>query len=206
MREAAKRVRDTYIAERRVTERMRTLHESGYLPGKHWDGDENRAPVWPKLAEFMLRKGVDPVVYVKQAFRLCRAAGKTPMPNQLTSSWLYEQFAQWWPGYGDEVLRALNHQREYAKAAITAMAEAPELSREQCWNLVLLDDHAPLCALFRYCLAVEQKLLPIARQYRDEAVQQYLFSPKHYDKHWAAWIPERLKKEADRVRKAVKGA
>lgn len=205
----AARIRTVYIEERRKTERMRTGYESHYNPGPHWDGGEvrlksgqikKRQPTWPKVAEFMLHKGIDPETYIRQTFRLATAGGKVPMPNHLTSDWLFQLFKEWWPHYSQEIKTAFEHQKEYARGMLASYADATEFTPTQRWGWLLLDERAPMTALFRYCLAVSENLSTIARRYHEGAVQDYLRSPKEFDKHWGNWIPERLKQEALRIR------
>jgi hypothetical protein len=126
----------------------------------------------------------------------------TLMPNQLATENLLKLYREWQPQYGKQIAQAFHTQQAIARSQIAYCAEFNQ-SYEQTFAMVLLDESLQLTAMFRYCLAVGEKLDAIAARYKDAAVLEYLSSPDDYDKYWGEWIPQQLRNSAGEVAKAI---
>jgi hypothetical protein len=191
----AELVRQAYVHYRRMHEVRQSGRESSYLPSPKWDGGEAADgrvydPIWPKIAIFMLRHGLNPVQCVQYLFDRKRV-GTAPMPNQIALPSMIPKYRS----LDGKVRQGIVNSFESEKQRFTThlRINSPRSGATKfTWTCSLISDAHGCSALFRYCLAKSEDL-EIAERFEDAALMQYMAAPDVYDETWGEWIPEDLK-------------
>lgn len=179
----------------------------GDSPIPRWDGDSEgisgrrSTPVWPKIAETIVRCGADPVQFVRSQFYDGKRA-RPPYPNQMYSD---EAVARW-EAFRETAKRNLS-QRLTSDLNQIQISVLP-LTANLGWDYRRALDYAlksPTCGaspLIRYCVAVKEAL-PVASEFRERALLQYVFQLDDYDDLIANQIPPELRDDALAIRRRL---
>ena len=196
------RIREIYVRERRLFEQRISGRPSHFHSGPQWDGGRGKSgrtykPVWPRIARFLLEHRFDPEVFVRRQFQL-HSGEYVIKPNQLYGEVALDRYYEMARVSRDEIVAALRGQQNALVRAVRqfqdmAMLEGEEFPPSTIRASVLLEESAPLSALYRYCMARSEGLKEIARVYRAAAVMQYMRDAALYDEIWGAKIPEGFK-------------
>jgi len=212
------RVRQTYVSERRKFELRLTGRPSSYgiSPMPKWDGTDdvrpgstrrgvqdrygkNYKPIWPKIADFALKAGVDPIELIRTRFSTTRGP-RPPEPTDCMSKSALDLCIN------DAVpVDELNQQLyEYFKSLeIEAENRSVYISRhgwtpEKVVISIVRDLTLPFSPLFRHHLAVVNGIDDMVQMTRSPALIEYLRQKKSYDKSlWKEIIPKDLVDEAE---------
>lgn len=198
----SQRIRSIYCDQRRMWE-QRHLGSSDF-GGRHmarWDGGRDahgrvHQPVWPRLAAFIRKNNLPPAEYIAFLFSLRKV--HPLLPDQMMSAASLQQYQerQVSPSNSAENLdAALKMQILKARAELVHRMRNDGVRKKLGWSQkdiltsVLTDDSLPLSALFRYCLAVSERLPDVAARLRGAAEGQYMRNPDAYDRAWRRWLP-----------------
>lgn len=212
------RVRQTYVSERRKFESRLTGVPSSYglSPMPKWDGTDDvrpgstrrgvqdrygksYKPIWPKIAEFALKAGVDPLELIRTRFAATRGP-RAPEPTDCMSKAALDLCVS-----SATPVDELNQQLyEYFKnLEIEAENRSVYISRhgwtpEKVVSSIVRDLTLPFSPLFRHHLAVVNGLDDMVQVTRSPALIEYLRQKKSYDKSlWKEIIPKDLVDEAE---------
>lgn len=210
----ASHVRDMYIMERRAWTEARTGITDEYMPGPFWDGGKKQRdgtmtkPVWPGIALFLIENDIgNYATFVHAQFAARNRKGHPPTPLQLKGNVAIQNWKKYAHGPEEHIKmiqRAFERQKQVARANIARETQnTPNLSRVEIQEYVLLSETLELTALFRYCLAISEKLVDVARRYHQAALVQYVLDRRSYDQIWQDWIPAGLAKAADNLSLAI---
>lgn len=210
----AQRCRDAYIRERTNFE-LRKGHKptSGkvraYQPAARWDGGEDdegyeHEPIWPKLAVFMIKHGLDPYSVVRKRFEIVRGS-TPPWPNQIAVDTHLDLYTGDVESLSEEqVLLHFNLDKEYCRVGMSsARFNRPGMEPGFACKSLLLDTLMDISPLMRYSLAKELGLQAVMDTYRQAALSQYLRATKAYDKIWGPAIPQDIKDGAEEISSLV---
>ena len=202
----AARCRVAYIAYREQYEQDRSGRAATYRPGPQWDGGigsngREHKPIWPKIAQFMIKHKLDPekAIWLRFAFS-SKKNTKPPWPNQIAA----DKYLELYEGEvelesADDVAISFATEKQHCITRISVASAYHEGTTEQLWRSVLLDDTIPVSPLMRYCVAYSEGYRSICRVYEDKAIMQYLFASDAYDDTWGSWIPDNLRKKARKI-------
>lgn len=181
--------------------------EYGTTRMKQWDGDPQGTTgrrsknVWPKIAEAIVRCGADPFEYIRAQFFGMKRAGP-PAPNTLHN----EQAIATWELFRAQSRRTVTHRIEsdlnQIKVRVLPFIVNLKWDHNKALDYALRDQSCGTSPLVRYCCAVEANL-PVASQFRERALLQYMFQMSDYDDVLGAKIPLELKEEATSIRRQV---
>jgi hypothetical protein len=206
-------VRAVYIEERAAVERRMPGRTRPYEVHPKWDGKVSRrkprqkppAPIWPKIAKFILEHGLDLAGYIRQMFLITSLKGGRPDPNQLLGEAALTAFSK----FGEVGLtvaaasRELVSERQALLSRVSVLAERPDATAGWIRNNVMMDENVPLSALFRYSVGVQEKLQePVVRYWRF-ALVQYFQGMDAYDRGWGDLVPKAFREEARRYFAAI---
>jgi len=199
--ELARYCREAYIHERRQLQLRTGDEERPYSnPGPKWDGgmDSRGAvhkPVWPKIAQFMLKHRLNPSVCMMIRFSMAghgTHAKHPPLPHQIALD-------KYLPVYTGQSISAEVTEEDVRVAKISESQSCRNqfvywmhymsLSQADAARVVLTDDSLPVSPLTRYCLACSMQLTALAERYEAAAVAQYLLAPDAYDAVWKEALP-----------------
>lgn len=191
-------LRKTWIEEKRLSLTMSTGKPSFYRPGPALDGGidaagKNHKPVWPKLATFVTKASVNPMLFVRAQFYLNM---RPPMsPNMIMNDVAISRYRDY-----------LSYEKDFQSlkvakdCQIRAAHDAIELNKKiygpnsiDVYRDIILDPNISISALFRYMLALECGDQKLAKQWFDEAYKQYIYNKQGYDSVWNDLIPKELK-------------
>ena len=203
----ASRIRAWYCAEYRKYEetRGRAVRSTyGLKPLPHWDGGTSafgrrHQAIWPKIAAFCLKYGLDHEVLIRAVFEDLTGSNP-PVPTVLMSNTALRLY----PGaarrqQNDVVVTYRSQRIEACRRFTIRQLDSEGLTNYQIWRFVIADPLADLSDLFRYCLASSVGALDIAAGYREKAFWQYLRSPQLYDEAMGTVIPHDLREEVARA-------
>lgn len=176
-----------------------------------WDGGEDSfgrrcRPIWPKIAETIVRLGVDPVAFIRAQFWCRRNDSRPPPPTYLLS----DEAAARYGAYLQQAPAAAR--REYDAALATIQCEVLLLTAnlgESYRNAI----HYTLrnvttvraSALIRYCLSVIENLPDLMQLFHDQALLQYVFQQEIIDAAFGERIPAVLREECVQLRAQILG-
>lgn len=201
-REVANEVRSAYIMERSAHICAQRKVSRPYVPGKQWDGGVTKTgkrceSVWPRIADVVLRNGLDPLMHVRAQFQ--HYAPKAPMPTHCQSAASVERTKRLMRTETACLRVAFASQMETYMTAVMEIQDLHDWTKTVSWLHVLRDESLPLSALFRLCQAVSLRkkiARPTIRRYQVGAMLQYLRNAKGYDEVWGDKIPPRFRKAA----------
>ncbi len=174
-----------------------------------WDGDpeglsgSRRKKVWPKIAETIARCDADPFVFIRAQFYAVKRA--TPPPPNIC--------------HGDAAIRCWELFRDTTRRDITNKIESDinqiqihmlpftvnlNWSDDKALDYTLRDPNCGTSPLVRYCYAVAASL-PVAAEFHERALLQYMFQMSDYDNVLQDRIPSQLKAEARECRRRLVG-
>lgn len=211
------RIREVYVNERRKFEKRVTGASSSYGLGHmpKWDGtDDVRAgstrrgfqdkygksykPIWPKIAEFALKEGVDPLKLIQTRFTQVKGP-RPPEPTDCMSKAALE-LCQTESISVDELDRNLYEVEGIFKTQVenrSVYILKHGWTAEQVICSVVKDLTLPFNPLYRYYLARINGIDDVANQHRPVAVLEYLRHMKPYDSSlWVNLIPPEIIEEA----------
>ena len=214
LEEMAQRCRDAYIHERRQRDLMFSSKTGYTKPHVRWDGGEDvknekvYEPIWPKIANFMIKHGLSPEHCIHIRFQqVMDVSSKPPYPNQIANMQYLEAYQT---GYleklADSLQGMLQYEKTCCKTFISLAEEETPKRGKPLWRFVLVDESIPLSPLFRYCLARSEDIADVAENYEIPAMSQFMTAYDEYDKVWGAWIPTDFKERAHMVRKIASRA
>lgn len=195
----ANRIRDLYTLRRRALHEAREHRPSSWKPSPHWDGGHtphgNRKNIWVKIAKFCLRNGLEPEDYIYYVFSTLKPE-QVPQPNHLLSERLRQQYIDNHCreeerlehirlAFTEQKLNLMSRLDEWTQVAL----EEKTISKRDIQLAILGDDGLGLTALFRFCLAIQEKLDDVAQYYFEPAVLQYLRFRKEYQEVWGDFLP-----------------
>lgn len=188
-------VRNIYVC-------CRSSHQgSAYTPGANWDGGTSRfgrqtKPIWPRVARFIIRHGLDPVAFIRSQF-WHTPKDRPPQPTDLMSEAALEK----WQVYERGIEKSLSSQLSYEITSIRSemlpLQEGLNWSHDRALKFALYNVKTVVASpLVRYCLAVEYGMDEVAEHFHDRALFQYAFQKDAYDAAWPQGsIPEALVRE-----------
>lgn len=168
-----------------------------------WDGGEDPntgkvyQAVWPKLAQFLMSRNIEPATYISVQFAHRRGLSP-PAPNTLMSRTALER----WEAQARLELPILTGEwKRQHDALAMRVAELrqthPNATESQILITAIHDQHVvDVSALFRYCAATHHGLPHVAARYAAAALNQYLMQQRQYDAVAGAEIPDVLRQEA----------
>ncbi len=199
-------VRAVYVRCRSLAESMRRAVKFDYRPPRSYDqgsgGGERKvqAPVWLRLARWLVGHKLEPLRYVHYHL-LQPDLERMPEPADLMSATARERFlAQRRQRLGD-VRRALPAERTAFFEAVSLAELMTGKQGTEIWGDVLTDDTVSLSPLFRYCLAKSVggvSFERIAAYYRSSALAQFSQYPAAYARYWEAVLPAGFARSARR--------
>lgn len=174
-----------------------------------WDGDPTgisgrKTPNWwLRIATKVLAIQADPVQFVRAQFYATRTAS-LPKPNTFVSDLAvtkYEAFKQ-------QARSDLEHQiaSDLNQIQIHLLPFTVNLRWEyaKALDYTLRNQQCGASPLVRYCVAVENNL-PVASDFRERALVQYMFQMSSYDDVLRNRIPSELKTEAQQLMSSIAG-
>jgi len=201
----ARRFRAAYIRSRNAFEQSRQNRVGySYRPGPQWDGGYNKReyyykPIWPSLAAVCLDNRIVPEVWINAVF-MNWTADRAPEPNMFKGKkLLHYHSAADHDGYKMWIRDEFRAQKLLLRAESDKIMDCGDYSVSEAQKLILVDKGLCLSYLFRYCVAVSEKIADIEAALVVDALQQYVMDRSLYDEIWADWIPVRLHKLADKI-------
>jgi len=215
--ELHQRIRQTYVTERRKFESRLSGRPSSYglSPIPKWDGTDDvrpgstrrpvqdkygksYKPIWPKIAQFAVKSGVDPIELIKTRFTNTRGP-RAPEPTDCMSSAALDLCRK-----EDVPVDALNQQlyQYFKNLEVEAENRSVYISRygwtpEKVIDSIVRDLTLPFSALFRHHLALVNGIDDVAQVTRSPAVIEYLRQKRSYDNSlWKEIIPKDIVDEA----------
>jgi hypothetical protein len=210
-------IRNTYIKERRNFEfRISGVPSSyGYKHMPKWDGTEEfrpgassrssqdrygktYKPIWPRIATYAVRNGVDPLELIRNRFRDTHG----PVPPEPTDCMSVKALEACNKNSVD--VETLNVQlEEMAKLYLLELENRsryilkyPDWTPEKVIHSVVTDLTIPFNPLFRFYLAHINELNQSSQDYRNTALLEYIRSKKAFDKsNWTTILPVDFKEE-----------
>ncbi len=174
-----------------------------------WDGDptgrsgSRKQNVWPRIAATIARCGADPFQFIRAQFFTIKLA-KVPTPNTFYS----DAAVQRWELFRDQTKKDLQNQVEsdmnqiqIHKLPFTVNLRWPE---NKALDYTLRNPACGASPLIRYCYAVAASL-PVAAEWHERALTQYMFQMSDYDAILQDRIPTQLKGEALECRRRLVG-
>jgi hypothetical protein len=182
----------------------------GDRPLPVWDGGETadgrrHTAVWPKVAGFVRRHGLDLGRLVRCVFaaRAVGTAGGAALGPPPPPTMLYS--AEALRLYRADADRRHDADRESARAELCSQAEAFRAalvlrsalraagwSAEEVARSVVGDEALPLSALFRFCVAAQEGYQDLADRYFRPALRQYTAGRALCDDVWGERLPAAL--------------
>lgn len=156
--DAARRVRESYIYERRRVDCCLKKKGHEYLPGPYWDGGVTRQgvyrqPIWLSLVEFAAKHEIDAEDLVRYHFA-ARRLDHPPMPNQVIGARAIDTFHRAMAEQKAESDRLINLEYQYYELALGPVMRDSGWTRTQILGHVLFNESIGISPLMRYCLAV----------------------------------------------------
>lgn len=205
MEHMADSCRNAYIAERTAFEisRNKLLADRKppyvYKPSVRFDGGEDDdgktfTAIWPKMAQFMVKNGLDPATCMRKRFEKVRGHSP-PWPTQIAVASYLDLYRGITEALSeDEVALCFRLDKEYCRiAALDGRYNRSDKTQEWKWKAILLDFTLSITPLMRYCLAKDLKLEDVAARLEMRAIAQYVRAPKAYDKIWGKAISDDLR-------------
>lgn len=207
-------IRETYVRERRAFESRVSGVKSSYglKPIPKWDGTEdssgrairsdkygrNYKPIWPKIAAFAVKNGVDPLTLIKNRFLNTRGP-TAPEPTDCMSQTALELCKHDQVSVDDLNKRLYQFQDIFQNEAegrahyIDKYGWTPE----KVIDSVARDLTLPFNDLYRYYLASVNGIVDLAEKHRPNAVLEYARFIRGYSESlWSEIIPQELASEA----------
>lgn len=200
----SERVRTAWIEEVRRYHLRTTGRVSSYVPGPRLDGGRDAhgrrfTAVWPKLAEFIIKHGVDPVGFVKAQFK----ADRPPLnPSMLLNTAAIERYRKFSDNkeFEREVMLSKEVQTRAAAASLEYYRKLYKYDTELSYKAMLLDDSLGLSSLYRYCVAKLIGEEDVAALFLNFAAMQYSEGPAVFDTVYKDWITDELRIAANDVK------
>lgn len=180
---------------------------SDWTPGPWWNGGvvrgTRRPNMWKRVAKFMLDNELPLLPFIRFAvFDFNKRA--LPKPTLLASKVVAEKYrivTKASESNMRQVQVEFDMQQQALRLALSWYDEAEGCGFEfeddaEIKRRVLLDASTSMSALFRYCLAVAERLDGIVEHFYSAALIQYATTPKVYDIVWKEWIPAAFKEDA----------
>ncbi len=189
-------VRAAFIASRSAVDGLT------YRPGIRWDGGFSpmrrleEQPLWPRVADMLLREGGHPEMFVRAQFEALPL--QSLQPTILLGSKAWERYRKYMVGYRAGLAASLASQKQAFATSVRISVELYKWSASVAWLHHLLGDEAILSPLFRYGVACTLKnskgVRMVKERFQAAALQQYRVDPVGYDKIWGRqWIPAELR-------------
>jgi len=182
----------------------------GKEPMPYWDGGVNkhgtrRQPIWPKVAENILRLNADPLEFIRAQFSTLNNPTQFPKPNML-----YNDDAVYrWQVYRDSALRNLRQRvaSELNQIRIESMPLVVNMkwSQQKAITYVLRSRSCSVSPLVRYCVCVSEGLDSLAQVFRSHAILQYMFQMADYDVLLGDKVPALLRTDATELKQRLVG-
>lgn len=207
--ELHERIRQAYVTERRLFEYRVSgvISTYGNKPIPKWDGTDSGVrdrygrdykPVWPKIAQFAFKAGVDPIELIKARFRGARGP-RPPEPTDCMCKTALELcLVSDTPV--DEVNRSLYQMVEAYQTEVenrSVYIERYGWTAFQVVESVIRDLTLNLNPIYRYYLAKVNGLDRLANQHMNDAIVEYLRHSKAYDNSdWAKLLQPEIVNQA----------
>jgi hypothetical protein len=179
------------------------LTGSPFKPGPSWDGGTTAfgrryKPVWPSIAEFMLRNGAEPLSYLRAQFWHADPE-KPPRASQLKSQFGLDLYERYRVNVADATRNNFARELNAIRAEMLPLQDALRWDHSRALRCALSNERSVSASpLTRYCLAMEYGHYDIAESFYDRALLQYAFQKQVYDAVLpAGTIPQRLCTEAE---------
>lgn len=194
----------------KLSMQVRTIYCASYRELSHnpaygtrrmpnWDGGvdhlgRSHGSVWLKIAKQVAILGADPVEYIRAQFSGATAAA-IPKPNcmyndQAVSNWRnYHQIAK------ERLQFRVRSDINQVHIHLLPLTCNLKWETRKAYDYVLRNKHCTASPLIRYCVAVANEL-PIAGEFREAALLQYVFQMPGYDELLGERIPEELRQES----------
>jgi hypothetical protein len=174
-----------------------------------WDGDptgisgQKRKNWWLKIATKVLAIQADPVQFVRAQFYAVKTA-TPPKPNMFVGDLAVAKYE----AYRHQARSDLEHQiaSDLNQIQIHLLPFTVNLRWEytKALEYTLRNQQCGASPLVRYCFAVENNL-PVASDFRERALVQYMFQMADYDDVLRNRIPSELKTEAQQLMSSLAG-
>lgn len=188
----------------------------GQEPMSHWDGGVDRfgkrhKSVWPRIARLVLTVDADPLQYVLSQF--CGAdPRRPPLPNTLLGEAAQTRYRTYCLGSDERMARQLQYEMLSVNACFLPLCQSGWESVRAMRYALCNSDVVTASKLLRYCVAVRESLPDIAERFHADALTQYVFQNKAYDRTWilqgeqTSFIPVNLREEGAALRRRLLGA
>lgn len=204
--ELAKRVRTTYIRERRMFEERVHLQPSRYTPAPRWDAGVNRngsrrESIWLRVARKLSSKGWDPEDYIRRVFDSQRP-DRMLYPNQLVSQDCLERYVESRQEKRRQIRIDFESQTEALQDTLFDYEDvqgdelSPSAAAEAVREILLDETDRSITPWFRYCMAQRLGFADVADRYREIAAWTYWRYHEDFDAVCGDFIPKSLKRQA----------
>lgn len=194
----SRQIRSLYALNYRAHQEQQGTRGSDWRPSKYWErGERNpqtgeQETVWRRIARFVLEHRLEPVRFMERQFRYWKP-GSCPLPNQLVGPAALTRYQQGQAEDAEEyslasLRRQLEAQLLHFQTRANFYFDCGQRTSQQCWRLAL-EEPGALTPLFRYALAVSERLNDLTARWEMDAVLQYLRAQEHYREAWAALLP-----------------
>jgi hypothetical protein len=178
--------------------------------------DSGIATLWTNVAKRVLDAGLDPDDFVRRQFAAAFAADPLKpvvRPQHLQSTRAVENYRIMLQSNIVELEQAIKLQAQTCLSQVQFLCRQPglkdKLDVEKAIKWVLLDNNAPLSALFRFIFATDMSkqiktedkegFVQIAGAFRRDAAMQYIMDSEAYETAWKGRIPRGFKEEARNI-------
>lgn len=162
-----------------------------------------RAPEWERAVSFFLSRGLNFQRCIKARFDYERSRAKGSFyvhPNSLASERWLPLYQEACASLRDELRAELATQRSICTDYLLTTAKSYGFATPRvALTYTLFNPSLQLSHLFRYGLAVSERLQPVAEHYAAAAMGQYLLSPREYDEIWTTFIPPAFREQARKL-------
>lgn len=181
------------------------LTSKPFTPGPAWDGGVSQfgrryQPVWPKIAEFMLRNGAEPLAYLRAQFWHADPE-KPPRASQLMSQDGLQRYERYRLNIVEDTRVKFLWEVEAIRCEVVPLQDALKWDYSRALRCAISNERSVSASpLTRYCLAMEYGHTDVAASFYDRALLQYAFQKQVYDEVLPAGsVPQQLRTEAEKL-------
>ena len=172
-----------------------------------WDGGQDQwggrhKPIWPTVANVLLREQFDPATYLQVQFQETNGRS-SPKPSQLVSNEAIARYRAYLLRADEILKKELERAEHHLHRRLMQLALARGTQEQKIITALMDETAVQACVLYRYCVAAKFNIAVAMQRYYSAALQQYLFQADLYYRAWGLEIiPDHLRQEARRLRAA----
>lgn len=174
-----------------------------------WDGDptgisgKKTQNCWLKIAAKLLAIQAEPVQFVRAQFYATRTA-TLPRPNTFLSESAVTKYEAFKHQARSDLENQISSDLNQIRIHLLPFTVGLLWEYAKALDYTLRNQQCGASALSRYCFAVENNL-PVAVDFRERALVQYMFQMSDYDDVLRDRIPFELKTEAQQLTSSIVG-